>query len=115
MMPTRKIAEQIASVGIMSKRVEQASASAARIQSANKIKIAAGTIRQSTAAISPRDCDCLVNWKMTNAASVIVITSAKKVSLTNGRRRKKLLKPPSKYASAKAPATIPTAARSVLP
>ena len=95
MMPTRKIAEQIASVGIMSKRVEHASASAARIQSANRIKIAAGTIRQSTAAISPMDCICLVNWKMRKAASVTVMTSAKNVSLTNGRRRKKLLNPPS--------------------
>ena len=56
-----KIAEQIASVGIMSKRVEHASASAARIHNANKIKIAAGTIRQSTAADSPSDCFWLVN------------------------------------------------------
>ena len=49
MMPTRNNAEQIASVGIMSNRVEHASASAARIHSANRISTAAGTSRQSTA------------------------------------------------------------------
>ena len=51
-MPSRNNAEQIASVGIMSSRVEHASASAARIHSANRISTAAGTSRQSTCASS---------------------------------------------------------------
>ena len=80
----------------MSSRVEHASASAARIHNANKIKIPAGTSRQSTC---PGECPGLlsgcVNWKMTNAASVAITTSASTASLTNGRRRKKLLKPAS--------------------
>ena len=44
----------MASVGIVSSRVEHAIASAARIHSANKIKIPAGTSRQSTCAVVPR-------------------------------------------------------------
>ena len=80
----------------MSSRVEHASASAARIQSANRISIAAGISRQSTGRfVRATVCSCLVNWKIRNAASVTVTTSAKTASLTKGRRRKKLLNPPS--------------------
>ena len=38
---------------------------------------------------------CVVNWKIRNAASVTSPTMPKTALLTNGRRRKKLLKPAS--------------------
>ena len=55
---------QITRVGIMSNRVEHASASPARIQRANKINTAAGIIRQSTPVPNSRGLPCWSNSTM---------------------------------------------------
>ena len=95
-MPSRNSAEQIARVGIMSNRVEQASASPARIQSANRISTAAGISRQSTPVANSRGLPCWSKKLITTNATVTITSRLNTASDTKGRRRKKLLNPPSR-------------------
>ena len=81
--------EQIASVGIISNRVEQASASPASTSSANRIRIAAGASRQSTSlGASPKRFFVSVKLTMNTNASVAMITTARTAFATNGRCKK---------------------------
>src|SRR5690242_18805725 len=109
MIPSRKNAEQMASVGIMSRRVEQASANPARIQSANKISTAAGTSRQSTPLANGCGFISLLKKLITINAIVTITIRLSTASDVNGRRRKKLVKPPSKYAAITAEAKVKVA------
>ena len=83
----------MARVAIMSSRVEQATATAAKSQKANKTKTPAGSSRQSIPALVWRLSICCVNAKITKVATVTITTRAKTASLTKVRRKKKLLKP----------------------
>src|ERR1700680_1261247 len=98
MTPSRKKAQQIASVGMVSSRVEQASASAARIQSANRMRIAAGIRRQSTPGAKGGGLAWLGKKLETTKAMVTINVRLNTASETKGRLRKKLLKPPRRYA-----------------
>src|SRR5439155_18325525 len=92
--PIKKTPVQIARVGIISKRVEQASASPASTSSANRIRTAAGTSRQSTSlGAAPKRLVDFVKLRITTNASVAMTVTANTAFATNGRRRKKLLNP----------------------
>ena len=111
---------QTASVEIISSRVEQASASAASIQSANKTSTEAGTSRQSIFSNAPmvrlREVgSALDNEAFNRKASVANTITASVASETKGRRRKKLLNPPAAYARTKAPAQMTNPATSGSP
>ena len=86
-------AEHTANVGTVSNRVEQAKATAARINRANKMSTAAGTMRQSTVATSPKArSSCTKRW-MPSTDSVVNRMKVNTASETNPRRRKKLKNP----------------------
>ena len=80
---------QMASVGIISNRVEQASARPASTSNANRIRIAAGRSRQSTSfGASPNRFFVWVKETMMTNASVAMMTTASTAFATNGRRKK---------------------------
>src|ERR1035441_9838005 len=74
-MPSRNTVEQMARVGMMSSRVEQASASPARIQTANRISIAAGITRQSMPVANARGLPCWSKKLITINATVTITSS----------------------------------------
>src|SRR4029077_12864464 len=92
--PSRKSPVQMASVGTVSRRVEQASASPASTHNANNTSSDAGTSRQSTPVANACASTFLLKKLITTNASVNVNTRPRQASETNGRRRKKLLNPP---------------------
>ena len=115
MIPMRKRAEQIASVGITSNRVEQARAIPAKIQSANNTRTEAGINRQSTPFANCCGLTSLSKKLFTTKAIVTIRMTLRAASDTNGRRKKKLLNPPIRYAITSPSANTPTAKRSVEP
>src|SRR5439155_18956233 len=97
----------------MSSRVEQASAKPAKIQRANNTKMDAGTSRQSTPVAKGCEAPSLLKKLMITNATLDIRTITKTASETNGLRKKKLLKPPIRYATSNQPAKIPNASISV--